>query len=142
MDKIPFILEQLYIDNFTINEDILDPSEKARVDTVFDFSVDFKNHFVRCISNIKYIQEGKEVLSLTLISVFRIENNSFNSMIKEDKLTIPVFFLRYMATFSTGVARGVILSKTEGTKLQTMYLPQINLIKVIDADATFSNNKQ
>lgn len=137
MDKIPFILKHLNIDNFKSDVNKFQIGMTVNVNSGFSFSVDFKERLVRCISEYSYIQEERTFLKLELSAIFEIEEDAFNSMIKEDRLTIPVFFLRYIATFSVGVARGVILSKTEETVLNSLFLPQMNLVETIKNDSVF-----
>ena len=50
------------------------------------------------------------------------------------KGTVPVDFLRYMGTIVVGAARGIIHTKTEGTVLNSVILPPINLVEIIKED--------
>ena len=137
MEKIPFKLKFLHIDNFRSEEGKFQNGIEVKVNSGFSFSVDFKEHLVRCISEYSYLQEETAFLKLELSAIFEIEKGAFNSMIVGDELTLPVFFLRYMATFSVGVARGIILTKTEGTVIGNLFLPQMNLVETINKDSVF-----
>ena len=128
MEKIPFKLKFLHIDNFRSEEGKFQNGIEVKVNSGFSFSVNFKEHLVRCISEYSYLQEETTFLKLELSAIFEIEKSAFDSMIVDNKLTLPVFFLRYMATFSVGVARGVILS---------LFLPQMNLAETINKDSVF-----
>jgi len=137
MEKIPFKLKFLHIDNFRSEEGKFQNGIEVKVNSGFSFSVDFKEHLVRCISEYSYLQEETTFLKLELSAIFEIEKSAFDSMIVNNKLTLPVFFLRYMATFSVGVARGVILTKAEGTVIESLFLPQMNLVETINKDSVF-----
>ena len=48
--------------------------------------------------------------------------------------SVPVDFLRYMGTIAVGTARGIVHAKTEGTVLNAIVLPPINLVEAIKED--------
>lgn len=52
----------------------------------------------------------------------------------QKKSLVPVDFLRYMGTIVVGTARGIIHAKTEGTVLNSVVLPPINLVEIIKED--------
>lgn len=58
----------------------------------------------------------------------------------QNKGSVPVDFLRYMGTIAVGAARGVIHSKTEGTVLNAVVLPPINLVEIIKEDLLVEKN--
>ncbi|MBQ0093197.1 MAG: hypothetical protein KBS36_00980 [Bacteroidales bacterium] len=51
---------------------------------------------------------------------------------------IPVDFLRYMGAISVGTIRGLIHAKTEGTVLNPVVLPPVNLEEAIQNDMSLS----
>ena len=64
-------------------------------------------------------------------------------MYNEDRstLTVTEYFCRYMATIAVGAARGVIAAKVEGTNLENLVLPPINLMETIQRDTIFTVEK-
>jgi hypothetical protein len=55
-------------------------------------------------------------------------------LFKENTITIPTDFLRYMAMISTGTARGILHTKLEKGKMSDYVLPPVNLLNIIKKD--------
>ena len=62
---------------------------------------------------------------------------SFNK-VKEEKYIIPRNFLLHLGVITIGTARGILHSKTEGTKFNKFILPSINLTTMINEDMEFN----
>ena len=69
---------------------------------------------------------------LELIAYFAIAPEGIAEI--QSKGSVPVDFLRYMGTIAVGAARGIIHAKTEGTVLNSIVLPPINLVEIIKDD--------
>ena len=52
---------------------------------------------------------------------------------------IPIDFLRYMGSISVGTIRGVIHAKTEGTVLNPVVMPPVNLEEMVKNDLMLSD---
>ena len=52
------------------------------------------------------------------------------SKIENGKLLLSKEFLRYLATISVGTARGIQHAKTQGTILNALVIPPINLMNM------------
>lgn len=76
------------------------------------------------------------MLILELACVFDIASDGMEELKRESK--IPKGFLQYMASIVVGTARGVIHAKTEGTLLNPVVLPPINLVELIKDDISLS----
>lgn len=129
---IPFRISQIKTLQFAMFPDLLVNGEKVLVTSEFNFSVNKPLSSVRCISKYNYTQDEKLLLTTEIACYFDISDEGSKELTNQGKLTVD--FLRYMATISTGTARGIINAKTEGTVLNSVILPPINLVEAIKTD--------
>lgn len=61
---------------------------------------------------------------------FTIDPSYINKEVKNNALVLPKEFLRYLATISVGTARGIQHAKTQGTILNALVIPPINLMNL------------
>jgi hypothetical protein len=73
-----------------------------------------------------------------LTCFFSIEPSTLEELIKDDVITIPVDFLRYMGTIVVGTARGYLFARTEKSNLSEYVLPPLNLMEAIKEDFVVS----
>lgn len=139
-NPIPYRIVEIIVNGFNVQSDEnLDKNIEINVSTEFSYAVNIPAHRVRCISKYIYTQEEKEVLAFDLTCTFEVREDAFNSFIKDDKLTLDVDWLRYMATIAVGAARGEIHARAEIEKsdLSEVILPPINLVEIIKESAIF-----
>jgi len=129
--EIPYRIIQIITQAFEQHPDLLVAESAVQVKSEYGFAVNVAEHRVRCVSKYIYIQGENELLKLELVCIFEVETEAFENLKKDKELTIPVDFLRYMATICVGTARGNIHARTEGTTLADVVLPPINLVNTI-----------
>ncbi len=105
----------------------------------FQFKVNVEEEVVCCISNYEYKREEEKIMLFNLECYFQIESQYFTSLIKDKVLTIKTDILQYLATIAVGTARGEIHARCErdGSALQGIVLPQVDLTKIIRTPAKF-----
>jgi len=128
---IPYKIDQIITRKFEQYPDLFSVGPDVQVSSEYGFAVNVIEHRVRCISKYIYMQEEHKLLELELVCVFDVESTAFNDLKKDNELTIPVEFLRYMATICVGTARGDIHARTEATAISHIVLPPINLVESI-----------
>lgn len=139
-NPIPYRIVEIIVNGFNVQSDEnLDKNIEINVSTEFSYAVNIPAHRVRCFSKYIYTQDEKEVLAFDLTCTFEVKEDAFNSFIKDDKLTLDVDWLRYMATIAVGAARGEIHARAEIEKsdLSEVILPPINLVEIIKESAIF-----
>ena len=139
-NPIPYRIVEIIVNDFNVQSDEnLDKNIEINVSTEFSYAVNIPAHRVRCFSKYIYTQDEKEVLAFDLTCTFEVREDAFNSFIKDDKLTLDVDWLIYMATIAVGAARGEIHARAEIEKsdLSEVILPPINLVEIIKESAIF-----
>lgn len=138
--SIPYRISHIETLQFAIFPDNFINGQEVMVNTNCGFNVRQDINQVRNIISVNYVQEEKILLVIQLACYYDIAPEGFEEIKKDGK--IPVDFLRYMGTISVGVARGAIHSKTEGTVLNPVVLPPINLEEMLKKDFILKEKKQ
>ena len=129
--EIPYRIEQIVTSKFEQHPDLLEIGPEIQISTGYNFAVNSIEHRVRCDSEYIYTQNANQLLYLKLVCIFDVEPDAFAALINNKIITIPVEFLRYMATICVGTARGDIHARTESTPLNNYVLPPVNLVEAI-----------
>lgn len=133
---IPYQIIRIETKQFAVFPEKFINSEPVLVKSSFGFSPSEDLQTIGCRSVFNYIQNENLLLVTELLTVFALAPEGVEEIKK--KGIIPVDFLRYMATIAVGAARGVIHTKTEGTVLNSIVLPPINLVEIIKQDLDVS----
>jgi hypothetical protein len=91
------------------------------------------------IVSIKFTfgMKKKPFMTIQVNCNFEISQESFNSLIVDDKIILPNKFIAHMAMITVGTSRGILHSKTEGTIFNKYILPTINVSQMLPKDAIF-----
>lgn len=136
---IPYKIERIETNQFAIFPDKVVNGAEVSIEVNSGFSAGELLSPLKNVVNVQYKQNGNLILVLEISCFFTISEEGQESVRKEGK--IPVDFLRYMGSFSVGIARGVIHARTEGTVLNPIVLPPINLNDAIDKDIVIKGKK-
>lgn len=134
--NIPYRIKQIVTKQFAYFPEKFVNGKGIELNVGFDFKVhaDLKN--IMCISKFSYSQEENLLMTTEIECIFDISSEGFQQLQKEKKVSAS--FLQYLATIATGTARGIIHSRTEGTVINSIVLPPINLTTIIKEDLTFN----
>lgn len=136
---ISFSMKQIKVEQFAILSETLPKDSNVNVETTFGVSVDSKSHIVGMRVKINYLAEKEVLLTLTLVCMFAISDESWNSLISNNVITIPRGFLVHMAVHTLGTARGVLFCKAEDTVFQQIILPPTNVDAAFKEDLVLHN---
>lgn len=132
INSIPYRISHIETLQFALFPDNFINGQEVMVNTNCGFNVRQDLNQVRNIISVNYIQNDKILLVIQLACYYDIAPEGFEEIKKEGK--IPVEFLRYMGTISVGVTRGAIHAKTEGSVINPVVLPPINLEEMLKKD--------
>lgn len=130
MQTIPYKIGQIKISQFAVFPDKYINGEEVQIHASFSFGHSVALDSIRCTAAFSFLQKEELLLTSETQCFFNIASEGIEQLRKEHE--IPVDFLRYMATIATGTVRGIIHAKTEGTVLNTIILPPINLVNLIE----------
>ena len=136
---IPYRIARIETRQFALFPDKFSLADKVEVQSSYEFAVSEDIQSVRCRSLFHYVQEDQLLMVMEVFTYFAIAQEGIEEIKK--KGSIPVDFLRYMGTIAVGTARGIIHAKTEGTTLNAVVLPPINLVEIIKDDLVVAQGK-
>ena len=91
----------------------------------------------QCVSvSVKVMYTSTEPLMvIETICQFSIDEDSWNELVQTNgEVLLPKEFLAHLAMHTVGTVRGVLHCKTEGTQLNFLILPPINVLEMIQND--------
>lgn len=136
IQSIPYCISRIETVQFALFPDNFQNGQAVRVNTNCGYNVRSDVQQVRNIVTVNYLQEDKLLMVAELACYYDIAPEGVESIKAEGK--IPVDFLRYMGAISVGTIRGLIHAKTEGTVLNPVVLPPVNLEEAIQNDMSLS----
>lgn len=137
---IPYRIERIETVQFAAFPESNVVGQDIAVNTTVGFSIKSDLSNIRNTLKINYVQGEKLLLIVEINCYFAIDKEGVEAIKK--KGNVPVDFLRYMGTISVGIARGVIHVKTEGTTLNAVVLPPINLVEMIKTDFVLQESEK
>ena len=140
MDKIPFRIFKIENDPIELHADLVDKNLIIEFSFQVSFNGDLKNRIIGCKTDYVFKQKDTIISSLTVYCYFMIEKEFVKSKTVNNKLELSKDFLRYLATISVGTARGIQHAKTQGTDLNSMVIPPINLVSMDIQDFVIEEN--
>lgn len=129
---IPYRISGIKTTQFAVFPENFTKGEDYSLNSEFNFSVSKELNKIRCISTYNFVQNEIILLKLELQCFFDIAQEGIDE-IKKQK-AVPKYFLQYMGTIVVGTARGVVHTKTEGSVMNSLILPPINLVEGIKND--------
>ncbi|WP_307758052.1 hypothetical protein [uncultured Mediterranea sp.] len=129
MPSIPYKIQQIKTLQFAIFPEKFINGERVQTSASFNFSYNTSISSIRCTATIHFMQNEELLLTTEVQCFFNIAPEGITQLQKEQE--IPVGFLQYMGTITTGTVRGIIHAKTEGTVLNSIVLPPLNLTEAI-----------
>ena len=140
IQSIPYRISHIETVQFALFPDNYVNGREVLVNTNCGYNVRSDLNQVRNVISVNFIQNEKLLLVAQLACFYDIAPDGFESIRKSGQ--IPVDFLRYMGSISIGAMRGVIHAKTEGTVLNPVVMPPINLEDMIKNDLLIEDQPQ
>ena len=137
---IPFRISQIKTQQFAMFPDLLVNGKEVTVDSEFSFGVNTEVKNILCVTKLSYRQDDNLLLTTEVHCIFNIREDGTNLLKEQGR--VGVEFLRYLATITTGTARGIVHTKTENTVLNSVVVPPINLVEAIKEDFVFKPGRQ
>ncbi|MCF8428545.1 MAG: hypothetical protein K9G64_00325 [Bacteroidia bacterium] len=134
---VGFELKGIKTEQFAIMEENYVPKKETGLGTELQFKLNQTNKQIAVFLGFEFIQGKKIFLKIQVSCHFQIEDGSWNSFIKENKVIIPKGFLAHLAMITTGTSRGVLFAKTEATQFSKFIVPTLNVEEMIKEDASF-----
>lgn len=136
-ELIGFLLQGIKTEQFAIFEENYLPKKRVKLGAGLQFKLDPQNKQLGTFLAFEFAQREKIFLKIQVSCHFKIQEDTWNSFLTENKVIVPKGFLAHLAMITTGTTRGVLFAKTEGTLFSTFIIPTLNVENMIKEDGTF-----
>lgn len=136
IESIPYRISHIETVQFATFPDNFINGDEVLVNTNCGFNIRSDFNQVRNVISVNYTQDEKLLMVVQLACYYDIAPEGVEAIKNEGK--VPVDFLRYMGSISVGTIRGVIHAKTEGTVLNPVVMPPVNLEEMVKNDMMLS----
>lgn len=130
--SIPYRIERIENVQFAMFPHDFQNGQEVNVQTNCGYNVRSDLRQIRNVISVKFVQGDKLLLIAELACYYNVAPKGAEIIKTDGKVSVE--FLRYMGSISVGVIRGVIHAKTEGTVLNPIVLPPVNLEEAIKSD--------
>lgn len=137
-DVVEFLIAKVTTEQFATIEKAFAEQEEINLNTNLRFAIDRDQRMVVVFTLFKFEQKEIPFLIVEVSCQFIIAPESWITFVKDDNtIIIPKGFLTHLGMITVGTARGVLHTKTEGTKFNDFVLPTINVMDVVKEDVAF-----
>lgn len=137
-DVVEFLIAKVTTEQFATIEKAFAEHEEINLNTNLRFAIDRDQRMVVVFTLFKFEQKEIPFLIVEVSCQFIIAPESWIPFVKDDNtIIIPKGFLTHLGMITIGTARGVLHTKTEGTKFNDFVLPTINVMDVVKEDVAF-----
>ena len=121
---------------FATVEENYESEQKVHIRTTLEVAVDKENRVIIMTPIFAFESSKGLFLKVQVASYFEASPESWQQIATdtEGKKIIPVGFLHHLAVIAIGTTRGVLHTKTEGTRLNGFILPTINVTTLLKED--------
>jgi hypothetical protein len=137
-DIVEFSIAKVITEQFAIIEKTFVEAEEINLNTNLRFGIDRDQRLVAAFTLFKFEQKEIPFLIVEVSCQFLIAQESWAVFLTDDVTTkIPKGFMTHLGMITVGTARGVLHTKTEGTRFNDFVLPTINVMDMVTTDVTF-----
>lgn len=138
-DIVRFAIAKVSTEQFAIIEEAWQEGVPINLTTNIRFAIKRDVRLVAVFCQFKFEQKGIPFIKIEVSNHFLIASDSWKNFLRDDIITvIPKGFMCHLGMITVGTARGVLHTKTEGTRFNEFILPTINVMDMIKEDVTFT----
>jgi hypothetical protein len=138
---VEFSIAKVTTEQFAIIEKSFDEKEPINLNTNLRFAIDREERLVAVFTLFEFEQKGIPFLIVEVSGQFLIAPASWTGFLTDEiTTTIPRGFMIHLGMITVGTARGVLHTKTEGTRFNDFVLPTINVMDMVTEDVKFTES--
>lgn len=145
-ESIKFRLVRLSTDQFGVLNEMYKPDVPVGVSTKLSFGAEEKEKIVVVSASFRFELDHSQApfIILETKAFFNIKPESWECMcdVEANTLSLEKDFARHLSVIVVGTSRGILHTRTEGTDLNRVILPLINVEEILNEDVTISLAKE
>jgi len=142
MKPVEFMIIKLSTDQFALLRDMYIPDAPVAVYTQLSFGFEEKEKIVAVSASFRFESDEKNVpfIVLETKAYFQISPESWECMYESgtNTLTLDKGFARHLSVIVVGTSRGILHNRTDGTELNHIVLPLINVEQILKEDVVIN----
>ena len=142
MKPVEFMLVKLSTDQFAVLRDMFRPDTPIGVVTQLSFGADEKEKIVVVSASFRFESDEFQApfIILETKAYFRIKTESWNRMydVEAEILSLEKDFARHLSVIVIGTSRGILHNRTEGSDMNQVILPLINVEEILKEDVVIN----
>lgn len=132
---VGFALRQIVTKQFAIIDDVYTDGSEVNSSIEIQFAADVESRIISAIVGVKMSSNENLFLLISVSCIFQIKEESWRQFdFGDNYFSVPKEFLSFLVMHTVGTTRGILHSKTEGTKYNQFILPPINVTELIKDD--------
>jgi hypothetical protein len=140
-NSVQFSIAKVSTEQFAIIEEAWQEGVPINLATSIRFAIKREKRLVAVFCQFKFEQKGIPFIKIEVSNHFLIAPDSWKNFLRDEIITvIPKGFMCHLGMITVGTARGVLHTKTEGTRFNEFILPTINVTDMIKEDVSFTEN--
>lgn len=137
-NTINFSIARVSTEQFAIIEEAFKEGAPITLNTNLRFAVDKDNRGIGVYTLFKFEQNEIPFIKIEVSCHFVVDPASWKDFVtQENTIVAPKGFMTHLGTITVGTTRGVLHTKTEGTRFNHFVLPTIDVIALVKTDVTF-----
>ena len=145
-ESIKFRLVRLSTDQFGVLNEMYKPDAPVGVYTKLSFGAQEREKIVAVSASFRFKSDENQApfIILETKGFFHIKPESWECMYdaEANTLSLEKGFARHLGVIVVGTSRGILHTRTEGTDLNHVILPLINVEAILNEDVTISLAKK
>jgi uncharacterized protein with PQ loop repeat len=139
--QIPFKIKSIATTEFATIKNFHKNGDEIGISTGFNFGVNHESHTVAVLFDLAFESNKIPFVILKIIMEFDVIPAAFKKFKNKNSknITIPKEFLTHLAALTVSTARGILHTKLEGTELNYLLLPALNVSDIITKDIEFKS---
>lgn len=137
--QIPFNIKAIATREFATIKNAHKDGEEIGISTGFNFGVKHDSHTIAVLFDLAFESNKIPFVILKILMEFDVSPDAFKKFRNKDSkvITIPKGFLTHLAAMTVSTARGILHTKLEGTDLNFLLLPALNVSNILSEDMNF-----
>lgn len=135
--ELGFNLREIKIEQFATFSEYLNNTQAVNVGHAFEFMLLSPVQQLGVFATFTFVQDSTVIMKLQVSCHFGIAPPAWQSFWQGEQVIFPKDFVTNLASITTGVARGVLVAKTEHNILSKYLIPLLDITNIITHNLHF-----
>lgn len=141
-NDLGFALVNIKTVQYAIIEEAYRKTGNVEIKTDAGYGISIEKRQVVVSLRFRFYKKESPFISLEVECYFEINKKGWKLLEQDDgNITLPESLISHLTVLTIGTTRGVLHTKTEGTKYNKYILPTLNVNEMMEGDVTFTKEE-